>query len=180
MQIETSELVIRQMHLNDESITLSIQANMEYLQEVRLSNRSLTGNLHLDMRMLPTESAITSSDLGYPVTQNDMSKGERMLSSHTSSPLELLLAILSGNLEQVKRRVAIETQDRKRQYLLQRMPNHFYTKTLKLALANISHFIDFCESEKELDELITIPNDEFVDFLQKTAILYKTSYPDRL
>lgn len=179
MQIETSELVIKQMHLNDKFITLPIHANMEYLEEVRLSNRSLTGNLDLDLRLLPTEPVVTSSDLGFPETQNDMTKSERLLSSYTSSPIELLMATLTGELKQIKQRIAIENREKKRQYVIKRMPSHFYTKTLKMASINIPHFIDFCESEKELDELIRIPIDEFVEFLQKTAIVYKDNYPDR-
>src|SRR5690625_3964282 len=147
MQIEPSELVVKEMHLNDEFITLPIQANMEYLDEVRLSNRSLTGNLDLDMKMLATEPVVTSADLGFPVTQNNMTKGERMLSSYTSSPVELLIAALSGNLKQAKRRVELEKLEGKRRYFKKRMPNSFYVRNLKIIPENIPHFIDFCESE---------------------------------
>lgn len=179
MQIEPSELVIKQMHLNDGFITLPIQANMEYLEEVRLSNRSLTGNLDLDMRLITTEPVVTSADLGFPVTQNDMTKGERMLSSFTSSPVELLLAALSGNLEQAKRRVALEKLEGKRRYFRERVPNSFYISNLKIIPKNIPHFIDFCESENDLDLLIEMPITEFIEFLQRTAVLYKDNYPER-
>lgn len=179
MQIEPNELVIKQMHLNDGFITLPIQANMEYLEEVRLSNRSLTGNLDLDMRMLATKPVVTSADLGFPVTQNDITKGERMLSSYTSSPIDLLWAALSGDLEQIKRRVALEKLEGKRRYFKGRMPNSFYVSNLKIIPENIPHFIDFCESENELDLLIEMPIDEFIEFLQRTAVLYKDNYPER-
>src|SRR5690625_3540145 len=83
MQIEPSELVIKEMHLNDEFVTITVQASMEYLEEVRLSNRSLTGNLNLDLQMLPIEPVFTSADLGFPSLGPDMTKGERVLASYT-------------------------------------------------------------------------------------------------
>ena len=179
MQIDPSELVIKEMHLNDGFITLAIQADMEYLEEVRLSNRSLTGNLDLDMKMLSTKPVITSADLGFAVTQNDRTTGERMLSSYTSSPVEFLLAALSGNLKQARQRVELEKYESNRQFFIKRMPTQFYTNNLKIPTDNIPHFIEYCESKEEIGKLISMPIDELVEFLQKTAVLYKDNYPER-
>lgn len=51
MQIEPSEIVVKEMHLKDVFITLPVQVSVEYLKEVQLSNRSLTGNLDLDLKI---------------------------------------------------------------------------------------------------------------------------------
>lgn len=179
MQIEPNEIVIERMHLNDAFITLSIQANMEYLKEVRLSNRSLTGNLDLDMKMIATEPVITSADLGFPVTTNDMTKGERMLSSYSSSPTELLMAALTGQLQMIKRRVALEKLEGKRQYVRKRMPNSYYTRNLKVIPENIPHFLDFCESKNDIEVLMSMSINDFIELLEEYAVLYKDNYPER-
>lgn len=179
MHIEPSELVIKKMHLNDAFVTLSIKASIEYLKEVRVSNRSLTGNLDLDMKKLPLKPVVTSADLGFPVSPETMTKGERILNSYTSSPTELLFAALTGELEKAKRRVAIEKREGKIQYIIRRMPHTFYTSNLKVETQNIPHFLEFCESEYNLDYLISMPIDVFIETLGKYAVLYKESYPER-
>lgn len=179
MQIEPSQIVVKEMHLKDAFITLTIQANVEYLKEVRLSNRSLTGNFDLDMKMLKTEPIITSGDLGFPASTNDMTVGERMLASYTSSPTELLLAALSGQLQLIKRRIAIENLERKRQYVKKRMPSTYYANNLKVIPKNIPHFLEFCESKCDIDLLTSMSINDFIELLEKTAVLYKESYPER-
>lgn len=110
IHVADSELVIEQMHLNDAFITLAVEPSMEYLSEVRLSNRNLTGNLDLDMKRLPITKIITSADLGFPVPANTMTIGERKLNSVTAGPVELLVAALTGELKMIKRRIAIEKE----------------------------------------------------------------------
>lgn len=177
---EANELVVEKMHLNDAFITLPVKASNEYLKEVRLSNRSLTGSLSMDMKKLATEEVVTSADLGFPVSPITMTKGERMLGSYSSSPTELLFAALTGELKKVKRRVAADKREGKRQHIIKRMPNKFYTSNLKITDQNISHFIDFCESENDLDSLINMSINDFVEILEKYAMLYKENYPERL
>lgn len=179
MQIEPSQMVVKEMHLKDAFITLPIHASIEYLEEVRLSNRSLTGNFDLDMKLLKTEPVITSGDLGYPVPSNNMTVGERILASYTSSPTELLMAALTGQLQMIKRRVAIEKLEGKRQYVRKRMPNSYYTRNLKIIPENIPHFLEFCESKRDIDELKTMSINDFIELLEKTAVLYKDNYPER-
>lgn len=179
MHVETNELIVEKMHLNDAFITLPIKASVEYLNEVRLSNRNLTGNLGLDINMLPLESVVTSADLGFPVSPDTMTKGERMLSSMSSSPTELLFALLTGDLKKAKRRVAIEKREGKIQYVIRRMPNTFYSSNLKVTQQNIFHFLEFCESKNDLDNLVTMPINKFVEALEKYAVLYKEDYPER-
>lgn len=179
MQIEPSQMVVKEMHLKDTFITMPIQANIEYLEEVRLSNRSLTGNFDLDMKMLKPEPVITSGDLGFPASSNDMTVGERMLASYTSSPTELLMAVLTGQLQMIKRRVAIENLERKRQYVKKRMPNSYYTRNLKIIPENIPHFLEFCESKSDIDALSSMSINDFIELLETTAVLYKDSYPER-
>lgn len=179
MHIEPKELVVEKMHLNDAFVTLAIKPNIEYLKEVRLTNRSLTGSLDVDMKMLAVKPVITSADLGFPVSTETMTKGERMLNSYSSSPTELLFAALTGELKKAKRRVAIEKREGKIHYISRRMPSTFYTSNLKLAQHNILHFLEFCESKNDLDYLASISIDEFIEALERYAVLYKESYPER-
>ncbi|HLW15318.1 MAG TPA: hypothetical protein VKX30_07480 [Flavobacteriaceae bacterium] len=179
MQIEPSQIVVEEMHLNDAYITFPIQANIEYLEEVRLSNRSLTGNFDLDMKMLKTKPIVTSGDLGFPVPTYNMTVGERMLGSYTSSPAELLFAALSGELKKIKRRIALEKLEGKRRDLRKRMPNSYYSRELKIISENIPHFLEFCESRKDIDTLISMSTYDFIELLEKTAALYKDNFPER-
>lgn len=179
MQVDSAEAVVEQMHLNDAFITMPIQASMEFLEEVRLSNRNLTGNLDLDMKLLPVEPVITSLDLGFAPLGSEISKGERMLSSYSSSPVELLMATITGDLKKIKRRIAIEKRSSKVNYVIKRMPRVFYINNLKVAQQDIPHFIEFCEAAYDLDNLVSMPINEFVEALQERVIAYKEVYPDR-
>ncbi len=187
MQIESTEIVVKEMHLKDAFITLAIQANMEYLEEVRINNRNLTGNLGLDMKRIGIEPIVTSADLGFPSLGPDMTKGERLLSSYTPYSLksfnrldvEWLYAVLSGDLKRIKHRVSLEKLEEKRLSIINRMPNSFYTNKLKVSLENIPHFIEFCESQKDLNNLINMPIIEFIETLEETIVLYKVSFPER-
>lgn len=175
------------MHLKDAFITLAIQANMEYLEEVRINNRNLTGNLGLDMKRIGIEPIVTSADLGFPSLGPDMTKGERLLSSYTPYSLksfnrldvEWLYAVLSGDLKRIKHRVSLEKLEEKRLSIINRMPNSFYTNKLKVSLENILHFIEFCEAQKDLNNLINMPIIEFIELLEETIVLYKVSFPER-
>lgn len=60
------------------------------------------------------------------------------------------------------------------------MPQSFYRNKLKIAPKDIPHFIDFCESENDLDKLLNISIIEFIELLEETAILYKKIYPNKL
>lgn len=178
MHIEPKEIVVEKMHLNDVFITLPIKANIAYLKEVRLSNRSLTGSLDLDMRMLPINPVITTEDLGYS-DSGTIPKEIRLLDIYYSGNTEHILAIISGNLIRTLRRKGIVDYEKKRQNIIKRIPNSFYTSYLKVTQENISHFIDFCESENDLDYLIDIPIDDFMGIMEKTVALYKRTHPDR-
>lgn len=187
MQIETKELIIEQMHLNDAYVTLSLQPNIEFLQEVRLTNRKLTGNLAFDLKTLPLRPVVTSTDLGFSSLQPYKTKGERVLDSYTpyslksfnQLDLEWLYAAISGNLKLIKRRVTLEKRGEKQQNIIKRVPNTFYSQYLNLQPEDIPHFIGFCEFENDLDILLEMPITEYMELLEKTAVIYKNMYPER-
>lgn len=178
IHIEPIELVVEQMHLNDAFITIAIHPNMEHLKEVRLTNRSLTGNLGLDMKTIPTEPVITSMDLGYAPSTDIMTKGERDISYISSSSINLLYAVLSGEMQNAKRRLAIEKRKRQQSVILKKVPLSFYKNQLKIVATDIPHFLEFCETEQDIDNIAQMEVFALIEFLEKTAVLYRESYPE--
>lgn len=179
LHIAPSEVVVERMHLNDAFITLAVDANLEYLSEVRISNRSLTGDLSRDMKNIPITPIISSTDLGFPGPKYTMTPGERELNAIAGGPIELLAAAITGDLRKIKRSIATEKRNSQLTNVYQRMPTSFYTANLNIKKENIPHFIDFCESEKSLEQLAQVPIEEFVDMLLLYAVRYKEAFPER-
>lgn len=160
------------MLLKDVFITIPIKVSIEYLKEIRLSNRSLTGNLDLDMKVLLTTTVVTIEDLAFPNT-GTIPKEIRLLDLYYSTNVEKLMSIITSDFKRAKCREGIVSHEKKRQNVIKRILNSFYTSYLKVTQENIPHFIDFCESKNDLDYLISTPVDEFMDFMEKTVVLYK-------
>lgn len=179
LQIKSVEMVIEKMHINDAFITLNVEPSMEYLEEILLSNRSLTGNLDLDMKNIPLEPVVTSLDLGFGPPKYDMTKGERLMHSAGSSPIEYLMAVLSGNLAQIKRRITIEERQNKIRKITSKMPTSFYVNQLKIPRKNVPHFLEFCESINNIDRIVSMELMDFVEFMQQIVVEYKEVYPER-
>lgn len=180
LQIETTKIVIEKMHLNDGLITINIEPAMEYLTEVRLSNLKLKGDLTLDAKNIALAPIVTSADLGFPAPTTEISKGMQMLSSLSSSPLEALYAVLSGEMSKIKRRIDIEVADAKRQKVLHKVPTSFYSNQLRIPEKNIIHFIEFCEAKQNLDILVDLDSILFVEYMLELAVEYKELYPERM
>lgn len=184
VHIEPNFIVVERMHLNDWFIGISTKLNRQYLDEVLLSNRSLTGALLLDLTQLPTNSIITSTDLGFPVPKITGTIEERMISSMKIStsgiPLDIVFAALNGELKQLKKRISVDKKAAAYERVLNRMPNSFYTTSLGLKEQDIPHFIDFCQIEKSIPDLEKLTIEEFTEYLGQQISAYRVAFPERV
>lgn len=183
LHIDPNEIVIERMHLNDGFFSIAVNLSTEYLEEILLSNRSLTGNLSLDLILLPTESVITTADLGFPAPKITRTKGEQLLASMKTGssgiPLDILFASLNGELKEIKRRIAVEKKISQDKRILNRLPVSYYTNTLNIKEEDIPHFIDFCQRETDLTYLESLSIEEFAELLNQNLEVYKNTFPKR-
>lgn len=138
----------------------------------------MTGNLKADMENVQLKPVVTSSDLGF-TPPPEISLSERTLISLGSSPPELLYALLSGEYKKVKRAAEMERVGKKRQQVTKKLPTSFYTASLKIPEKNILHFIEFCETKKNLEDFSHLDPIEFIEAMQEIAVEYKEKFPER-
>ncbi|MDT0686132.1 hypothetical protein [Autumnicola psychrophila] len=169
IQYEKLEVEISRMIFETGYLEVELIPGMNELEEVKISNISLTGNLVSDI----SEMDIIEENYGFKRIGPDVrTVSERKLTVYGGSPVDLLLGHLNGEIKMLKKvgkneklRAVVEKAEKM-------VPFSFYTDDLKIPEANVTSFLYFCAEEPQFKNLLS--EEKVIELME----LYKRRAPD--
>ena len=148
VQYEKREIIISADLYKEKFITVVLTEALNIMDEVNISNLSLTGKLNTDLDNIKT---FNKYNLGVKLNTKPLpSQHDRRIYTATSSSFDLLLNVLSGRLKKLK-------EEREVFQLIslvgkagEALPTDFFTDYLELSENDIVNFLYFCAEHSDL------------------------------
>lgn len=167
IQFENLEIVINPMILEAGYLEVELIPGMNELDEVKISNITLTGNLTSDI----SEMNIVEDNYGFPRwDRKERTLSERKLTAYGGSPVDALLGHLSGDIKMLKKVGKNEKLQAVVEKAEEMVPVSFYVDDLKIPEADIINFLYFCAEEPQFKNLLSDEKAiELMEFYKKRA-----------
>lgn len=176
VQYEKMEVLISEEILNEEFLLVKLKESVSELDEVRLSNLSLSGNISRDIAGMKT---LNKYALGVPLNTNPLpTKAERDLESQgnfqlglaTAIPLELLINSLSGRLKRLKLIKANEDLSLQIEKGIAAFPAEFFHTEFNLPEDQIFNFVHYCAENGDLNMFLETGKElDLIEFYKAKA-----------
>lgn len=171
VQYEWQEIQISPEVYKNKFLTVVLKEAVNEMDELNLTNHGLTGRLNTDLDQIKT---FNKYNLGIPLnTQPLPSQHDRRISSASSSPVDLLLNVLSGRLKKLK--------EEREVFLLislvgkaeESLPEDFFINYLELSENDIVNFLYFCAERSDMRaELSTGNKIALMEYFQEMKSRY--------
>ena len=157
VQYEKVEVLISKKIVVDKFLQVYLKESVSDLEEVRLSNLSLSGNISRDIAGIKT---LNKYALGVPLNTKPLpTKAERDLESQgkfqlglaTAIPLELLINSLSGRLKRLKLIKANEDLSLVIEKGVAAFPPVFFITNFHIPQHEIFNFVHYCAKNADLN-----------------------------
>ena len=176
VQYEKEEVLISKKILEDKFLPVYLKESVSELEEVRLSNLSLSGNISGDIAGIKT---LNKYALGIPLNTKPLpTKAERDLESQgkfqlglaTAIPLELLINSLSGRMKRLKLIKANEDLSLVIEKGMAAFPPEFFRTEFHIPQDEIFNFVHYCAEKADLS-LFLVPGKELdlIEFYKAKA-----------
>ncbi|MDT0689445.1 hypothetical protein RM549_06590 [Salegentibacter sp. F188] len=171
IQYEKLEVVISTMIFEAGYLEVELIPGMNELDEVKISNITLTGNLASDI----SEMNIVEDNYGFKRhDRKERTLSERKLTAYGGSPVDALIGHLSGDIKRLKK----VGENEKLQAIAQKagklLPYTFYADELKVPEDEIVNLIYFCAEDPQFKDLLSQEN------VLELMEYYKNHAPDFL
>jgi len=140
IQFESPEVVITKKIMIEGYLIVELKEIVNNLEEVYLSNLSLSGNLSVDIAQLPV---FNQADFGFPITKR-LSIEERRLKSAQSGAMNFLFNYFSGKTDYLNKIKKIEQQKGLVEKGIEAVPKTYFTERLHIPENLIRDFIYYC------------------------------------
>ncbi|MDT0675759.1 hypothetical protein [Autumnicola musiva] len=181
IQYEKQEIPITSLIYEAGFLRVKLVPGINQLEEVRINNISLTGDLNRDTGNMDNYSM---SGFGIPnLNREPISAAERRLSTASSwNPstmgggggavgLDPLLNALSGRTKKLKKIVANEKLQSMMQQGVDAFPVSFYVEELKIPEEEITNFVYYCAENHQLKYLLEDEKRlDLLEFYKKYAV----------
>lgn len=171
VQFELFQVVITPVILNEQILEVHLRQNINQLNEVKISNSTLTGNLGLDIANVEIYS---QKDFGFPISpRKSYTPIARKLNSARASPIITILNTLNGTIAMLNKAKENENLSMLVKQGVEAFQKSFFVKDLKIPEERIKDFVYFCARNKEYEDLLR-PKDrlELLEYFQEKAIEY--------
>lgn len=177
IQYDLKEIIISEKMLINSILNVHLVHRVNQLEEVNISNISLSGNLNNDLAGI---EVFDQEAVGFVLsTRPKPTIIQRKMSSATGSPLLFLINTLNGRLKMLKKAQKIMEYENWIDIGLDVLPADFFTNDLQIPEGKARQFIYFCAEDpsfvtllKDGDALMIIEN-----YLEKAPLfiaLHKT------
>ncbi len=179
IQYEVFEKEITEKDFLQQELKIVLLPKINELEEVRISNVKLSGDLIKDATNVKVKPFIQASNFGIsqpkkkPLTQAE----RRLYTAKTSSggvPLDLMLNLISGRLKKLKIIKALEDKEQKVQKGENAFRESFFINDLKISKELISDFVHYCSEDYHYENLLKRNKKlSLLEFFQEKATIYK-------
>ncbi|MDY8138631.1 hypothetical protein [Aquimarina sp. 2201CG5-10] len=175
VQYEIKSIVITQEDLEKEVLEISLKPIVRQLEQVRVSNIGLTGNLSKDATVVELQPFVNNKNLGLPFGDiKQPTQAERKIYTAKSGILDRPINYLNGKLKKLKRIKALEDLDRLVEKGETTFNTAFFVEALKLPENLITDFMFFCAEDEYFKDLLgNSKRLTLVEFFEKKVIFYK-------
>lgn len=164
VQYEIKEVIITSEIIDEAYLEVTLVPHQ--LEEVRISNISLSGNLQRDIKDI---EIVEPFNFGLPKRKGPKpTPSERKLYTASSANVDLIINLITGRLQMLKQ----HDDNMKRLSLVEKaykvLPDDFYTETLGLKQEEVVNFLHFCaETDPKFKQKIAAEEDlELIEYFQ--------------
>lgn len=173
IHIHTTSLVIGKEQMSTKIIIINLSEKRNELATVTL-RKALTGYIGTDANLIRTDKPITATSIGLPnADRKQLSKTERQLYAASSGPVDALVNMLSGRTKMLKRRLELHKTTELTLFLLDKVPETYFTDVLKIEKFKIYSFLFFCEDDPNYKKITKGSYNEIIQFLKIKSEVYK-------
>jgi len=142
VQYESRQFVVSETMFNRERISLYLAPKITELDEVRISNIELTGDINKDVKTTKLAPNISARTLGLPENRHaTYTPEQRRLYAATSSPLASLINAISGRTAMLKKHLEVSILQAKVYRTKDKFSGDLYMKELKIPADLIARII---------------------------------------
>ncbi len=179
VQYEIVSITVLESDIKNESFLLKLTPVIQELDQVHISNSSLSGNIDKDAKDIKIQPFVNNKSLGLPFRdiKQPTQIERRIYTARTSRgliPVELIINTISGKLKKLKRIKSIEELKRIVEVGEITFDTSFFIEELGLPENRITDFIYYCTEDDYFEDLL--PNTKkltLLSFFQKKAKEYK-------
>lgn len=155
VQYEPYRVIITQDIINKRWIRVELSPMINELEEITLSNISLSGSLKADMGAADIKEHYDNKSFGFEMPAPKPTVEERRLYTATSGgPLGLLINVLSGRLKKLRKLKALAELTAVVEKATQSLDEDFFMAECGIPAAYISSFMYFCAKDPYFETLI--------------------------
>lgn len=171
VQYELFQVVITPNILNEQFLAVHLRENINQLNEVKISNSILTGNLRQDISNVVIFS---QKDIGFPLSsKKPLTPIERKLISARAGPLITLLNTLNGTLEMLNKAKENEVLSIIVKQGVEIFSTALFVKDFNIPEERIIDFVYFCARNEKYEDLLKSKNRlELLEYFQQEAKEY--------
>ena len=155
VQYESRQFVVTQKMYNRKKMSLYLVPKINELDEVRISNIDLTGDLRRDILNTPLKKTMTASDLGLPVNKHaPFTPEERKVYSASvagAGAFGALIMAINGQAKKYKKQLEVMRFQIKVEKAREKFSDTLYMKSLNIPEALIEDFVYFVFEEKKAE-----------------------------
>ncbi|HER40575.1 MAG TPA: hypothetical protein ENO10_05080 [Salinimicrobium catena] len=152
VQYEIQEIFISDRILEKGYLEVSLVPMMNELEEVNISNISLSGNLSSDLSNIET---FDQASVGFPLSSvSRKTSVERRIYGASSSPLMLIINMLNGRLKRLKRAKKNMEYESFIDLGVDIFPKEFYDDYLQIPEDKIRLFVYYCGEDSRFEKLL--------------------------
>ena len=172
VQYERLEIQISPEVYKNKFLTVVLKEAINEMDELNLSNTGLTGRINTDLDQIKT---FNKYNLGIPLSTKPLpSQHDRRISSASSTPVDLLLNVLSGRLKKLKEEREVFQLISLVGKAEEALPEDFFTNYLELSENDIVNFLYFCAEKSDLRvELSTGNKIALMEYFQEMKDRYE-------
>lgn len=171
VQYEVMEVIITEEIVDAAYLEVTLALKINELEEVKISNITLSGNLENDLSSIKTFS---QADVGIPYpTRPRLSVIDRKIYAASSGALSLLISTLNGDLKKLKKARANQQLDRLVHRGMEAVPLTVFVEDFRIPEEHVLNFVYFCAEDPNFKEILNLENPlELIDYYQSRSEYY--------
>ncbi|GAA4274248.1 hypothetical protein U6A24_14840 [Aquimarina gracilis] len=175
VQYEILSLIVNENYLNNDTLKIVLRSVVQKLEEVKVSNVELSGNLDKDSKNIETQPYVDNKILGLPFSDKPQpTLAERRLYTAKSGIIDGPINYLNGTVKKLKRIKKIEDFKNVVNQGEIILTTSFFVDSLGVPKDLISDFIYYCAEDESYNDLLDDQKRlELFEFFQEKSKSYR-------
>ncbi|GHA48649.1 hypothetical protein GCM10007103_31990 [Salinimicrobium marinum] len=168
IHLKSVEVIITPEIIEGKFLEVQMDERINELEEVQISNISLTGNLQHDILEIKTYN---KEDFGFSYSpKKPLTSIERKLFTARDGEIDALLNFLSGRTKMLKKAKENDDTMEMVEMATKTLPTSFFVENLQIPENRIRAFVYFCSGDPDFQELMAESKRlELLEYFQKKA-----------